>query len=312
MLMDATRAFLRFNYAVIHRKWPLKSATKTLQKMASNPATFGENILFKMAFERNAKRAFVSDKLKAREFIEQRIGDGYLPEIYAHSKNAHELNFTDLPEEFVIKVNHGSGGSIIVWNGAPTKAPLPKPNRWLGWKRYQVQPKNFDSSTAKELINYWLTLDYSYWPGKLPEWTYKDIERKCFVEELLQDEKSLLPKDFRLYTFNGVVKLIGVDTIDALGEKTVKHYMPNWEPINANLFAGRKLIPETKILLEKPKELNEMISLSHAIAKEFDWLRVDFYLAKNKIYVGELTNFPTGGQGVYRPDFIDHYLGKFF
>ena len=136
MIKDFVRAILRWFYAVARLRWPKLLATHTLRRKAKNPKTFGQHILHKMAFERFELRQLVSDKLLVRDYIESKIGPGYLPALLAKSKNPRDLFQIVLPPEFVLKVNHGSGGSILVWEGASLANFLPRVNFWLGWKRF--------------------------------------------------------------------------------------------------------------------------------------------------------------------------------
>jgi len=312
MKRDLIRAILRWFYAVARLRWPRILATYTLRRKAKNPKTFGQHVLYKMAYERFELRQLVSDKLLVRDYIESKIGPGYLPELFAKAKNPAELFQNNLPSQFVLKVNHGSGGSVIVWEEAPLSNLLPKPNIWLGWKRFQINPKVFKREDAIRLLNYWLKRDYSYWAGRLPEWNYREIQRMCFVEELLLDKHKNLPRDYRFYTFDGVTKIIGVDTPQKNGTKSVKHFYPDWTPIDVTLQAGRRVLDQTSVPVEKPAELDKMLDLAEKLGRDFDWIRVDMYLIGDRIVIGELTNFPTAGQGIYSPKDLDNYLGKFF
>jgi len=309
---DLIHSFLRFIHAVLRGRWPKNLAFRSLRKSAKNPQTFGEHIRYKMAFERNPLRAQVSDKLLVRNYISEKVGTEYLNKLYSQDVHPRKLFEVDLPSEFVLKVNHGSGGSIIVRNDAPTDNPLPAPNRWMGWKRFQVKPESFSSDAAIKLLDYWLTLDYSYWAGRYPEWNYSEINRMALAEELLISQDSSLPADYRFYTFHGETKIIGLDSTYPDGSKSIKHFMPDWTPIDVSLQAGRKILLETKNIPHKPQELELMKELAFKLGQDFDWIRVDMYLINGHIYIGELTNFPTAGQGIYRPKFLDYYLGHFF
>jgi len=312
LFRDALKSALRLVYAILRFRFPRTVSELNLKVRARNPKTFGEHLLYLMAYDRDPNRQLISDKLLVRDFIAHRVGSQYLPKLHAVANSGTELLKNSLPDECVLKVNHGSGGSIIRWNGAPSGAFLPEVNRWLGWKRFQVTPKNFNDGKAERLIDYWLRLDYSYWPGRLPEWNYQNIERRCFAEELLRNDQGTLPSDYRFYTFYGQTKAVGVDTPMPDGSKTVKHFIEDWTPITVNLKAGRKVLPEPNHDIPKPKQYEEMVFLAKKIAADFPWMRVDFYIVNEQIYVGELTNFPTAGQGKYSPVFFDEYLGTFF
>jgi hypothetical protein len=300
--------------SILILRWPKSIARLNLSwRTRKKPITYGEHILYKMAFDRNPDRLRISDKYLAREYILERVGKTYLPEIYSVSNKAKDLfKLDNYHDEFVLKVNHGSGGVIIVSKNSIKTECLPIPFAFMGLKRFEVNSRQFDENTAIKILNYWLSLDGSYWPGSLPEWNYEKVSRLCLKEELLVDKDGKLPDDYRFYCFSGEVKLIGVDSRHIDGRKTVKHFFPEWVPVPGSIRVGRKKIFETESQILKPKHLRKMIELAQKISADLDWLRVDMYLRDDKIYIGELTNHPSGGRGKFSPKFIDNYLGEFF
>ena len=55
-----------------------------------------------------------------------------------------------------------------------------------------------------------------------------------------------------------------------------------------------------------------MLEIASQIAKDFPFVRVDFYSVNNKIYIGELTFYPWSGCVNYKPDSFDFELGNMF
>nr|WP_236851817.1 ATP-grasp fold amidoligase family protein [Candidatus Sodalis pierantonius] len=51
-------------------------------------------------------------------------------------------------------------------------------------------------------------------------------------------------------------------------------------------------LQNSPVPMAKPKHLSLMTSLAKRIAKDFSYLRIDFYEANDKIYFGELTFDP--------------------
>jgi len=304
---------VRLFFSILILRWPKRVAKMNLNWRAKNPSTYGQHVLYKMAFDRNPVRSIISDKYLVRNYIIDRVGERYLPKLYAVGQEAKDLfQSSNSQLDFVLKVNHGSGGVIIVSTNSEKKEPLPKPFPFMGWRRFEVNANNYNENTAIKIIDYWLKIDGSYWPGALPEWNYEKITRLCLKEELLMSCDKKLPDDFRFYCFFGEVKLIGVDSRETNGKKTVKHFFPDWTPVPGTIKIGRKKINETSRFIEKPKQLQKMINLSEKISAELDWIRVDMYLCDGRIYIGELTNHPSGGRGKFKPSFIDNYLGQFF
>jgi hypothetical protein len=293
-----------------------RQAYKRLKKVSVNPETFNEHILFKMAYDRNPMRKIFSDKLASRQFVQERIGDQYLPRLYAVSDKVEDVvNRVNELKSFVLKVNHGSGGVIIVsdkHNDSDNSFLLPDAYSGIGWRRFRVSRENYSALSASNLLSYWLSLDYAHWPGKWPEWTYEGISRKCFAEELIGESREESFFDYRFYMFHGKLRLIGVDTTESSGKKTVKHYLPDWTPVDVMLRTGRKFLDEPKITHDKPNQFALAIEVAKELSFDIDWVRVDLFITSDSVFVGELTNFPTGGVGRYYPRSFDVSLGKYF
>ena len=62
--------------------------------------------------------------------------------------------------------------------------------------------------------------------------------------------------------------------------------------------------------IKKPKNLAKVIELAEVLCRDFNFVRVDFYLSDEKIYFSELTFTPAGGRQVIKPDKYDFILGE--
>src|SRR6202008_4693858 len=108
-----------------------------------------------------------------------------LPALYCWSPRADNLPFDELPDEFVLKANHGSGWNLIVGN----KTALRR-------------------SDLVRLRRRWLKSDFNI-VGR--EWAYRDIRRAFFAEQRLRSARDAVPPDYKLFVFAGKVRLIQVD-----------------------------------------------------------------------------------------------------
>jgi hypothetical protein len=54
----------------------------------------------------------------------------------------------------------------------------------------------------------------------------------------------------------------------------------------------------------------KMVELSNTLAKDFLFVRVDFYEIDNKIYFSELTFYPGTGMENFTPEEWDYKLGE--
>ncbi len=63
-------------------------------------------------------------------------------------------------------------------------------------------------------------------------------------------------------------------------------------------------------VLERPEKYSQMLRYAEQLSVPFDFVRVDFYYVKNKIYAGELTHYPTSGKLKFEPGSFDFELGN--
>lgn len=287
-----------------------KSAYKALQNDHPEPGTtIQSKILYKMAWDRNPKIRIYADKWLVRKYIKDRVGEEYLVPLLGVYRKPSGIDYAQLPEEFVLKVNHGSGGVIVVSNSAPPINTLPMDIKSVCWQRFQVQPANFSPDLAKKLLNHWLKLDFEWWPGRNPEWAYKKIKRRILVEELMESTGNLGLTEFKIYCFDGNPQII-VKQVGTVSGKSNAYYSTDWQYIETTFF--EKGTPWEKLQPEQPpKNLQLMIELAKKLSTETDFIRTDFIEDRyGKLRVGELTNYPTAGQMEYSPENYALLLGK--
>lgn len=268
---------------------------------------FENKILYKMAWDRNPYLRIFADKFKVRKYIEKLVGPNYLVDVLGVFEKPSNINWEGLPEEFVVKVNHGSGGDIVVSNKAPSENLLPEPP--VGWARFFVQPNNFNSESAVLLLNYWLGLDYEWWAGRNPEWAYKKIERKVIIEELIHEFDSESLKEYKVFCINSVPEFIRVCQGSVSDNKEYAQYDTEWRPLNFIFIeAGSR---NKQLLIEpKPVFLSELLTTSSILSSKSDFLRVDFMWNGKKLKVGELTNYPTAGNLSFDPEGYSYAIGQ--
>ena len=240
------------------------------------PETFSEKLFSRMVLiNRHGNKRFtrLADKLSVRDYVKEKIGEKYLIPLIWHGSRPVAIPFDRLPKKCVIKTNHGSGGNLVVHHPVDRNYVIKKLTQWL--------KENF----------YWSAREYHY---------YK-IPRKVLIEEFIDDEQPDGPLDYRFWCFHGVPEIIQVDKH--------KHdinpfYDLNWQPME---LAYRDNFNDFSI--KKPINLAEMIEIAKALSREFDFVRVDLYNVKGKIYFGELTFTPVAGRFTFKPELWDKVLG---
>jgi hypothetical protein len=96
----------------------------------STPTTFNQMVRRRMALDRRSILTTFVDKVAVRDYVREKVGEHVLTQLYAVTDDQYTLARADLPREFVLKVSHASGGSVIVGEHA-AREPLPEPPiRW--------------------------------------------------------------------------------------------------------------------------------------------------------------------------------------
>lgn len=193
-----------------------------------------------------------------------------------------DIDFDALPNQFVLKTNHG-GGSIGV---------------------VICKDKNiFDVEKARIKLEHSLRTD-AY--TSLREWSYKNVKRRIFAEPYVIDEATGELRDYKFFCFNGHVRCFKVDF-----NRFSDHHANYFDRDGLLLPFGEKNYPPVpQKELKMPCELSKMITLAEYIAKGKSFVRVDFYNADGRIYFGEITFFPAGGMGQFTPEEWDNTLGS--
>ena len=266
VLPDGT--YLRLRYLIAFRK-PLH---------LKNPRTFNEKLQWLKLYDRNPEYTRMVDKLEAKKYVAERIGEEYIVPTLGVWDRFEEIDFDALPDQFVLKCTHDSGGLVIC-----------------------KDKKSLDLDAAREKITACLKENY-YWDYR--EWPYKNVKPRIIAEPYLRDDETGELRDYKFYTFGGEVKALliisGRDTPDAGGDyfdAEFHHLDMQWGYKNA------------KALPSPPKSMEEMIRLAQLLSKSTPELRVDFYEINGKPFFGEMTFFDGGGFEKIVPEKWDRIFG---
>ena len=223
-----------------------------------NPIGFNEKLQFLKLYNRRPEYTLMVDKYKVREYITKTIGKQYLVPLLGVWNTSDEIDFEELPNQFVLKCNHNSGLGMCICNDKSK----------LNIKQVKKELEN----GMKQ--NYYLT-------GR--EWPYKDVSRKIIAEKFLESDSGGLT-DYKIHCFNGVPKFVLV-CCDRFAESglTEDFYTIEWE----HMSVKRPDIPNSVIPLPRPEKLDEMIKLAEILSKDIPFIRTDFYCVEGKIYFSE-------------------------
>ena len=246
-----------------------------------NSETIQNKINYLVIHESPDYKSRIVDKIGVHEYTQKVLGKDICVPILKIYNDANEINFDELPNQFVLKCNHGAGMNIIVND----KSKL-----------------NFED--AKNNLNNWKNIDFGFREG---EFQYINVDRKIFAETFLKDDIE----DYKIYCFHGEPKLIRVQKWGLPGRgKINNYYTMDWKL--TEIDTGKAYFyrdPNTNF--EKPKNYELMIEYAKKLSAEFVFVRVDFYDYNNTIYLGEMTFTPSNCQFTLKNFEQSKYLGSF-
>lgn len=243
-----------------------------------NPKTFNEKVQWLKLYEwpKNELAIKCSDKYRVREYIKEKGMEAYLNDLYGVWSNANDIDFDKLPNQFALKCNHGCGYNIIC-----------------------DDKSTINEKETKKTLNEWLKEKF----GKFnAEPHYDKIEPRIICEKYLGGNIT----DYKFYCFNGKVEFMYIASGFGKGiEEQISFFDKNGQ--KAPYSRSDYPIKEDA---ELPEKFEEMKQLSEELAKDFVFVRVDWFEENEKIYFGELTFTPCGGLMKIEPKEYDGKWGS--
>lgn len=244
-----------------------------------NPKTYTEKLQWLKLYNRKPEYTRMVDKYEAKSYIAEKVGSDYVIPTLGVWDNFEDIDFSLLPDRFVLKTTHDSGG-VYICRGR----------------------ESFDYSAAKEKIE--KSLSRSYY-SLYREWPYKNVKPRILAEEYLEDTTGHDPRDYKFHTYHGVPKILVVISDRQTGFTKADYFDIDYNPIPMG-----QTYPHADTLPPKPKCFEQMKALVCKIADGIPYIRVDLYEVAGKIYVGELTFFPDSGLAPFNPSSRDELYGS--
>ncbi len=246
----------------------------------SNPKTYDEKMTWALANLIGENEAIYADKYKVRDYVTSMGLSHLLPTIYGVWEKAEDIDFDALPKQFVLKANHAAGDE------------------------YYYICKDSKIINKKEIVNkFSKSLKSSIWKLQC-EYHYKYIKPLVFAEEYLNDGRGNRMTDYKIHCFDGEPFCILVCS-NRDQELKLDYYDTNWNYLDItpeNLRSGNEI--------SKPFGLGEMLKAAKILSSNFPTCRVDFYDINGKVYFGEITLTPAGGNLHYINNKWQKILGE--
>lgn len=245
-----------------------------------HPVTFTEKIQWIKQNDTNPLMPKCCDKFMVREYVESCDCGEILNELLWQGFDPKDIPFDDLPDEFIIKVTHGSGFNIIC-----------------------KDKKELNKDKTIRLLNKWLKSKYLTCYG---EWFYGVEKPRVVVEKYLSNKKRNALFDYKFFCFHGEPKLIYIDTY-----KDAKTGV-NLYDLEFNIMTDYKMGYENDLetYVGKPDNLDEMLDYARKLSQDFLHVRVDFYNVDGKIVFGELSFTESAGFCKITPHSLDVEMGS--
>lgn len=247
-----------------------------------NPRSLNEKLQWLKLYDRNPLITQCTDKYLVREYVKEQIGEKYLIPLLGVWDNVEDIDFSTLPNQFVLKVNWGSGLNIIVRD-----------------------KNNIQEESIKSRLREWLKPTSNHYYHYF-EWGYKHIQPKITCEKLI-DRMGL---ECKIMCNNGKPDHIYAKSTFK-DDKTIVDCYFNlaWKayPFHRILQGVKYGVQE---VFGEPWNLSEMLEIASKLSGDFIHVSVDLYVEPHTIYFGELTFCPLAGMARYEPWLWDFKLGK--
>lgn len=266
IIPDALYLQLRYR-RVFHRHLNLK-----------NPKTFNEKLQWLKLYDRKPEYTRMVDKYEAKQYVAERIGEQYIIPTLGVWDSFDEIDFDSLPDQFVLKCTHDSGGLVICRN-----------------------KKELNLENAKRIISNSLKNNYFY---AKREWPYKNVKPRIIAEKFMEDAADDALTDYKFFCFNGKAKIMYISRDHGKNPRT------DFFDMEFNHLPIQVRDPNAEIVPQKPEQFEQMRELAEILSHGIAHLRVDFYLIDGKVYVGELTFYHMSGFSKVKPEEWNEIMGE--
>lgn len=246
------------------------------------PKTFNEKIQWvKLNMHDPALNTLV-DKYLVKDLVANFIGKDYIIPTIGAWTSFDDIDFSTLPDQFVLKCNHDSHSVVICQD-----------------------KKKLDYAATKKRLDGGLKRNY-FWHGR--EWAYKDVKPLIIAEPYIADQNDELV-DYKFFCFKDFVDCVMVCSDRKSGNPKFYFVDKEWNVLKYN---KRAIEDPDGFVVDKPKNLDKMFELAKELSvfSKMPFVRIDLYNVDGKIYFGEFTFSPDNGMDPNILKETDEYFGK--
>ncbi len=266
--------FLHYASAFSRGRWPKRLHLR-------NPKSLTEKIRYlRIHIDRLIPDIHLyADKLRVRDYVAKTVGECHLIPLLGTWDRAEDIVWSELPNRFAVKANHGAGFNILVRDATV-----------------------LDTARAVATLNAWLDTDFAQ-ATDLNQ--YRQIPRRLLAEELLgSDGEEMI--EYKFWCFNGKCGFIVIN-IDRHADHRRMIVDTDWNPLPVEFTRPKRPKPSTAV--PRPERLAQMLSIAESLAAPFAFVSADLYEIDGSIYFGEFEFTPWGGDIPLSPHEWDRRLG---
>lgn len=232
------------------------------------PDTYNEKMFWRRVFDRDPRFVTYCDKLETKELFL-----AHAPDIDVAQTLWSGSDPAAMPPSLM-------GADTVVKSSSNSRA------NWFFGER----PGDRDAFLAT--CRKWLSKPYGVKHG---EWAYTQTRQTLFAERTIISDRTKL-EDLKVHLFGGKVFY----TLIYLGEKTPESRSAIFDE------HGKRLTVTNTVVAKNPAKAAAAsyrvpacypvaMDIARKLARDNDYLRVDFMVADGKLYGGEITVYPTAG-----------------
>ena len=247
-----------------------------------DPIYFNEKLQWLKLYDRKPIYTTMADKYEAKKYVANIIGEEYIIPTLGVWDRFEDIDFDSLPNQFVLKCTHDSGGLVIC-----------------------KDKSSFNKEKAKLKINSCLKKNF-YWVGR--EWPYKNIKPRIIAEQYIENKQLGYLIDYKFHCFNGEPKYLYISSAnfengnknDVLTHLNMDFSISPFQRIDHDRYPKE---------IVKPLCFNRMVDIVKKLSKEIPFVRIDLYCVNNQIYFSEFTFYPGSGFFEYYPKEYNKIIG---
>lgn len=242
-----------------------------------NPQSLNEKMQWLKLYNRNPLFHTMSDKYAVKKYVADRIGEEYVVPLIGVWNSFSEIDFDKLPDKFVLKCTHDSGGYYICRDKS-----------------------KIDYNKLNEYFTKRLSVDFSKW---FREWPYSGIQPRIIAEQYLENDDGSPIVDYKFYCYGGKLRYF-MYSVGETQHSGTNHKFDMQKNSIDHLFKET-----TNLAIENvtfPENIDKMIEIAGILCDGMKHVRIDLYNINGHILFGEYTFFSNGGYiNIYSKEFSD-------